>query len=90
MVIKVTHNQFMELLNEIRVSNTSAYFRGWWTEKLSQGKITLSVKHKKKRIMLNGKIIFWGFESDQESSGTLLLKFIPNNKERVEKLKTIS
>ena len=85
MVIKVTQNQLVELLNEIRIPNTSAYFTGWWTEKFSQGKVTLSVKHKKKWVMINGRMIFWDFISDQESSGTLVLKFIPNNKDRANR-----
>jgi hypothetical protein len=87
MVIKVTPNQLVELLDEIRRPNTSAYFCGSWTEKFFQGKITLSVKHKKKRVMLNGRIIFWDYISDQESSGTLVLKFVPNNREKADKFK---
>lgn len=79
MVRKVTVEQLVELMGEVRVPMTSAYFIGSWVERFSVGRVVLSVKSGKRRCLLRGRMVCVGFESSQLSSGFRVLRFVPND-----------
>jgi hypothetical protein len=79
MVRKVTVGQLIELMDEFRIPVTSAYFTGAWVERLDEGRLVLSVKRGKRRVLLRGWVVYVGFESSQLSSGYSVFRFVPND-----------
>lgn len=89
-VHKITLEQLAHLLDGIYIPTTSNYFRGSWEEKFIEGKVSLSVKIGKRRRFVNGRMICDGYESSQISSGYDILRFVPNNLEKMRSVITAS
>lgn len=86
-IVKITLDDLRHFIFlGFRKPNTSAYYWDKMHEKINEGKITFSVKAGKKRKLVSGQMVVEDYESCQESSGTVTLIFIPNNKEKTIRL----
>jgi hypothetical protein len=87
MIVKIKIDIVPLILDGFSVSNTSCYSVGNVLEKIAtQKKIGLSIKIGKKRKIISGKIIYLGYSSSRNSSGTCEYKFVPNNLEKLNKI----
>jgi len=83
MVIKLSKEELLLVLNEFHVAITSTYQHRLKTE-LHTGKVTISVKTGKKRVMLIGDVVEVSYESGGFGHpGYIVRKFVPRSTEKL-------
>ena len=82
-VLKISREHLVQILDEYRVPSTSSYFSGSFYERIGSGKVCFSIKVRKRRKLVSGRVDFLGHEASRDSSGYNIYRFIPNNNQRL-------